>query len=337
MLGPSMAEPNSSVAAPRVSVVVPVRDRRALLAELLDSLAKQTVTDHEVIVVDDGSTDGSGTEARQRASAGQPIVVVDGGGRGAVHARCAGVAVARADVLAFTDSDCQPVPEWLERGLAAIAAGADVVQGRTEPTTIVRPLERSIWVTEEDGLYATCNVFYRRDAFEKAGGFDPLAGDRLGFRPGAVLRDLGFGEDVLIGWRVRRDGRSAFAPDALVRHHVFPPDPADHVRRAFNAGGFAMLVREVPELREVFLRNRVLLGPPTRVPLYAAASLAGLRRWSAAGACLAAWVGAHALLLRRTPGTTRRKVASLPVVLAADAVTAASLLVGSVRSGALVL
>jgi len=332
-----MAPRTSSNSVPRVSVIVPVRDRRELLGKLLDCLAAQTVTDHEVVIVDDASSDGSKQEAQQRARGGEPITVLDGAGRGAVEARCLGAVTARADVLAFTDSDCQPAPDWLERGLAAIAAGADVVQGRTEPTTIVRPLERSIWVTQEDGLYATCNIFYRRGAFDRAGGFDRAAGDRLGFRPGRVLRDLGMGEDTLLGWRVRRSGRSAFAADALVRHHVFSADPRNHLRRALNAGGFPMLVREVPELRTTFLRHRVLLGPPTRMPLYAAVVLISLRRWRLVGACLATWVGANAWLLRQSPGSGRRKVTSLPVVLAGDAVTAAGLLVGSAQSRTLVL
>ena len=337
MLDSRMTEPLTSSPIPRVSVIVPVRDRRVMLGKLLDCLAAQTVSDYEVIVVDDGSTDDSRQEAALRARAGQPVVVLDGGGGGAVAARCAGVAEARGAVLAFTDSDCQPAPDWLERGLAAIDAGADVVQGRTEPTSEVRPLERTMWVTREDGLYATCNVFYRRSAFDEAGGFDRDAGARLGFRPGRVLRDLGMGEDTLLGWRVRRQGRSAFASEAVVRHHVFPRDPRNHLRSAVNAGGFPMLVREVPELRTTFLSHRVVLGSPTRLPLYAALPLLALHRWRAAFVCTAAWVGANAWGLRRLRGSTRRKAASLPVVLAGDAVTAASLLVGSIRSRTLVL
>jgi glycosyltransferase involved in cell wall biosynthesis len=332
-----MAEPSAPSPIPRVSVIVPVRDRRVLLGKLLDCLAAQTVTDHEVIVVDDGSTDGSKQEVESRVRTGQPVVVLEGAGRGAVAARCAGVSVARADVLAFTDSDCEPAPDWLERGLAAIDAGADVVQGRTEPAAEVRPLERTVWVTREDGLYATCNVFYRRSAFEHAGGFDRGAAARLGFRPGRVLRDLGMGEDTLLGWRVRREGRSAFVPEAVVRHHVFPRDVRNHVRRALSAGGFPMLVREVPELRRTFLHRRVVLGAPTRLPLYAAVVFVALRQRRAAFACLTAWVAANWWVVRRAEGTTPIKAASLPAVLAGDAVTAASLLVGSTRARTLVL
>jgi glycosyltransferase involved in cell wall biosynthesis len=318
-------------------VIVPVRNRRELLGDLLRALANQTVTDHEVIVVDDGSVDGSGDAARARAAAGQPVRVLDGAGRGAVAARRLGVAEAYAPVLAFTDSDCQPAHDWLERGLARITAGADVVQGRTEPTREVLPLERTVWVTAEDGLYATCNVFYRRDSLEAAGGFDQTAGRRIAFRPGRHLRDLGFGEDTLLGWRVRRLGRSEFAPEAVVRHHVFPPNLREYALRAWNAGGFTALVREVPDLRRVLLRHRVVLGPPTRLPLYGAALLAvaGRRRAALVAAC--GFVGGHAWLLRRAPGSAARRAAALPVIAGADVVTAASLVAGSARSRSLVL
>ncbi len=325
------------VGAPSVSVIVPVRDRRDLLANLLDSLAKQTIDYYEVIVVDDGSTDGSGDEARERARRGAPIVVLDGRGQGAVAARMLGVSVARAPVLAFTDSDCEPAPDWLERGLEHIDAGADVVQGRTEPATVVRPLERTVWVTRDDGIYATCNVFYRRSAYEAAGGFDPDAGRAIGFRPGRTLRDLGMGEDTLLGWRVRRAGTSAFATDAVVKHHVFPADARAHLSRATNAGGFPALVREVPELREVFLDRRWFLGGPHRLFLYAAALLAIARRPRGSAAMAALWVAWHAAALRRAPGSKEQRAAAFPILLAGDAVTAGSLLAGSVRARRLVL
>src|SRR5205085_1797885 len=84
--------------------------------------------------------------------------------------------------------------------------GVDMVQGRTEPVGPVGLLERSLWVTREDGLYATCNVLYRRSAFEEAGGFQD-AGTLLGFRPGAFGRGLGMGEDALLGWKRAREAR----------------------------------------------------------------------------------------------------------------------------------
>ena len=315
---------------PRVSVVVPVRDRRDLLGVLLDALDAQTFRDFEVVVVDDGSTDGSGDLAEARGA-----MVVRRAGGGAVAARAAGVAVARGTILAFTDSDCVPAPTWLEAGVRAIDGGADVVQGHTRPTRKRGILERSLFV-DDDGLYETCNVFYRRSAFDAAGGFDAAAAGRLGFRAGARAQGLGFGEDTLLGWRVRRaSGRAAYAPDAVVTHEVLPFDPADHLSRTLQAAAFPALVREVPELREAFLSWRWFLGR-TRPPLWAALAALLLRRRALAAALLVVWLGR---LWRSTASepVLRRRLKAYPVVVATDVVTAGALAVGSARARALVL
>lgn len=322
-------------AGPRVSVVVPVRNRRDLLRRLLDGLSAQTYDDFEVIVVDDGSSDGAGDEAASREIAGQPVEVLRTTGVGAVSARGLGVDEARGDVIAFTDSDCVPAREWLAAGVRAIDAGADVVQGRTVPARKPGIRERTVSVPHEEGLYATCNVFYRRAAFEAAGGFDADAGARLGFRPGSRARGLGFGEDTLLGWRVRRRGKAAFEPDALVEHHVFPPDFRDSIRRAWMAGAFPALVREVPELRETLLRRRFLLGKSTRIPIYLAALALPLRP-KASAALGAFWLGSH---VRRLPrdGRVAPSIKRLAFQLAVDGTTAAALAVGCVRSRTVVL
>lgn len=319
------------VATPRVSVVVPVRNRRSLLRITLDALADQTFRDYEVVVVDDGSDDGSDQEALADVEAGRPVRLVRSQARGAVAAREAGIAASTGDILAFTDSDCRPHPGWLERGVAAIDRGADVVQGLTKPTRQPRPLERTVQSLRDDGLFATCNVFYRRAAFEAAGGFDTTAGDVLGFRPGAALRGLGFGEDTLLGWRVRRSGRAEFASDVIVEHHVFGVDVADSIRRAWIIGAFAELFRAVPELAD-HLGPQLRRASRRRAPLYLGviAGLAGRRRVAAAaGATFAAY---RWMLLGRAEPSLARRLKVFPVDLAVEAVSATSILVGSVRS-----
>ncbi len=157
--------------APKVTVVVPVKNRAALLEQLLDALAVQTYTDFETIVVDDGSTDGSGDAARKRTNVGRKVCVLQGAGEGAVKARNLASKQANGEILAFTDSDCIPHPDWLLNGVAAMEEGYDVVNGFTRPTRGVRPLERSM-ESGTEGLFPTCNMFYRREAFTRVGGFD---------------------------------------------------------------------------------------------------------------------------------------------------------------------
>lgn len=322
-------------ATPLVSVIVPFRDRRPLLRELLDGLEAQTFTDAEVILVDDRSTDGAADEAEGRAVGGRPVVVLPHAGDGAVAAREAGVAAAKGRILAFTDSDCVPDPDWLAAGVAAVEAGADLVQGHTRPARRRAPLERSLWVGDE-GLYPTCNVFYRREAFDRAGGFDAGIARRYGFRPDERAQGLGFGEDTLLGWRVRRAGTAVYEPAAVVAHHVFPPDVRDQLSRTLQAAAFPALVREVPELRTTLLGHGVLLGPG-RPALYAAAAATAVGRPRLAAGLLAAWAGGHWRRCRRNEPSLRRCAKALPVLLATDAVLAGSLVAGSVRARCLVL
>ena len=319
--------------APRISVVVPVRDRRDLLAKLFDGLAAQTFRDFEVVVVDDGSTDGSADFAQNEQRFATTVLRQKG--QGAVAARQNAVTAARGAVLAFTDSDCVPVREWLAEGMAAIDAGADVVMGHTRSARPRRVLERSL-TANDNGLYPTCNVFYRRDAFEAAGGFDGHLGDRLGFRTGARAKHLGFGEDTLLGWRVRRAGVAAYAPDAIVEHAVFPPDLKDHVSRTAQVGAFPALIKEVPELRRTLLNRRVFLGV-SRIPLYLAVIALALLQPLIAAAFAVWWALAHWIAISAREPSVKRRVLAWPIVLATDAFTAGALLVGSVRSVSLVL
>jgi glycosyltransferase involved in cell wall biosynthesis len=322
---------------PLVSVIVPVRDRRELLRGLLEALDAQTFRDFELIVIDDGSVDGSAELAESATVAGQPVRVLRQQGLGAVMARQRGVGVSSGQILAFTDSDCIPTPGWLEIGASNIDAGASMVHGLTQPARPMRPLERSIGAGKE-GLFPTCNVFYTRSAFDAVGGFDQEAARRLGFRVNGRARGLGFGEDTMLGWRVARSGAEVrHVPEALVHHHVFPRDMRDWVSRSWQAAAFPALVAEVPELRRTLVRRKLLLGERNRVPLYAtaAALVAGRPRLAAIGA--AWWAYTRWRDMRAMPASMREKVVALPQEMAIDAVTAAALVVGTLRDGTIAL
>lgn len=321
---------------PQVSVIIPVRNRADLLGATLGALAAQRLTDHEVIVVDDGSTDGSAEVARSHAEGDPRVRLVAAHASGAVAARTQGVREARAAVLAFTDSDCVPDPRWLEVGVGAIMAGADVVQGRTEPERAVRPLERSVWSMRDDGLFATCNVFYRRSAFDAAGGFDGHAGDRLGFRPGSKLRGYGFGEDTLIGWRVRRRGVAVYEDSAIVHHAVLPHEPRDALSRAWTMGAFPGLLHEVPELRDL-MAGDLRDGLRRRSPLYVMLVGAVLRQRGLAALGLLIWVVGRWRELCDSEPSVRRRLVVLPMIFTIDVTQTVALAWGSARSRTLVL
>lgn len=318
-------------------MIIPVKDRCDLLRRTLSALAEQTYRDFEVIVVDDGSSDGSGEVAGAFELGGPPVVVVDGGGRGAVAARRAGVEVAQGEILAFTDSDCYPVPGWLEAAVAAFDEGADLVNGKTAPVRTPLPLERTMGSGEE-GLYPTCNVLYRRSAFDAVGGFDDEVGQRWGFRPDRRSRGDGFGEDTMLAWRVIRNGGAVrYVPEARVAHEVFLPDVPETLSRTVRVAAFPAMVRDVPELRTTLLRWGWQLGRRSRLPVYSLAAAAVARNRTGVAVAGAWWVGARLAELRRFPIGWDERLRVLPAEMAVDVVMASALVVGSVRARSITL
>ena len=197
--------------APRVTVVVPVRDGQVVLGGCLDALAaQQQVSDVEVVVVDNGSSDATVVLA-----AAHPVVtrIVAEARPGSYAARNAGVAAADGDVLAFTDADCRPEPLWLRRGLDALA-GADLVGGAvraavSDRSTAWERYDRGTYLdqrraVEQEGYAATANLLVRAEVFARVGGFDA----RL-----TSSGDLEWGQRATAaGWRL------VHAPDAVVLH-----------------------------------------------------------------------------------------------------------------------
>ena len=99
---------------PRISVILPVHNRADVLARAIQSVLDQRLAAFELIVVDDGSTDGSAGVARSFGD--ERIKVIElGENRGGNAARNAGVQAATAPLIAFLDSDDTYLPEKLER------------------------------------------------------------------------------------------------------------------------------------------------------------------------------------------------------------------------------
>lgn len=347
---PRVPEPRR--ARPTTSVVLVTHNRRDLVARTLDALGAQTLRPDEVLVVDNGSTDGTAALLEDRAVRQAPPglrVIRRDANLPVAEGRNLAVAASRGEVVAFTDDDCRPRPTWLEALLAGMRDGVGLVQGRTtaDPAQPLAPLSRTQWTPAEFGLYETCNIAYRRAALDAAGAPAPHGPFDLGFagEVAAVLgprwQHLPFGEDTELGWRVKRAGAaSRFAVQAVVEHEVFPPDPALLVRRAALAAAFPVLVRRVPELRETFLWQGVVLGRQ-RVALWlavggvAAAALGRDARPALLTLPYLARVAGLADLTR--PGGRRRRLAAAPVLLRRDLVESLALVRGSVRARTVVL
>lgn len=193
---------------PLVSVVVPARNAQPTLAALLDALADQTVRPVEVILVDDRSTDD--TAAVAGAHPLRPVVV-RGPGRGSYAARNCGIAVAAAPVLAFTDADCVPAVDWLDRGLVALAAGSQlvggrIVQRRRDGASRWERYDRATYLDQAElvpqGFAATANLLADAATVRRLGGFDETlrsSGDLdLGRRAGAAGLEVTYAADAVV-------------------------------------------------------------------------------------------------------------------------------------------
>jgi glycosyltransferase involved in cell wall biosynthesis len=320
-----------------VSVIVPVRDRREMLSELLQGLDKQTYRSFEVVVIDDGSRDGSDELARRSVVAGRPVVFLRSDGEGTLSARQLGIDNSIGSILAFIDSDCVPDPAWLESAVAVMENGAEMVTGRTRPMRPLKPMERSV-ASGTEGLFPSCNVFYRRDLYVRLGGFDAGTTSRWRFGFAGRTRDSAFGEDTLLGWRAVRSGADErYVPAAIVEHQVFPPDLKDFLLRTTKLAAFPAMTKELPELRQTLMRQRIFLGDYSRVPVYAMAIALGLRRRRLAAITLVWWMLLRLRAMYRSPHSTLEQIPWLPVEMAADVATAGALVAGSIRSGSLVL
>jgi GT2 family glycosyltransferase len=210
---------------PILSVVVATFNRRAGLQRLLASLAEQTLPaeQFEVVVVDDGSTDGT-VEATRVLAVPYARRVLEQPHSGAPAAgRNLGVANARGDIIVFLDDDVVPTPDLLERHVQAHGSDRDsvVIGPMLPPGDWPRPP----WVRwEEEKLleqyramsagefectprqFFTANASLRRGQFLDAGGFD------LRFKRA---------EDVELAYRLRNLGaRFMFEPRAQIWHYA---------------------------------------------------------------------------------------------------------------------
>lgn len=217
-------------------------------------LARQELDgEYEVIVVDDGSRDGTARTAR---AAPGPVTVLEQAPLGPGAARNLGAQHARSPRLAFCDADVYPTPGWLRAGLGALVQ-ADIVQGKVtpDPTVPLGPFDRTIWVTQEAGLYETANLFARREIFDRAGGFEEWLTPRAG---------KALAEDVWFGYRARRLGaRTTFCAQALAHHAVFARSWRAYALERRRLEYFPAMVRQMPELRRTFLFGRLFLNRRT--------------------------------------------------------------------------
>ena len=170
--------------APVVSVVIPTYNRASLVGRAVGSVLGQTFPDLEVVVVDDGSTDGT-EEAVRAVGDGRVRYLRHEANRGVAAARNTGMAHARGEYVAFLDSDDVWLPEWVEAHLAAFQASSLPRVGAVASGMVVayRDREETVLPTHRGGIYLPLLTMrweplqlgcfcFRRDAFPPDLRFD---------------------------------------------------------------------------------------------------------------------------------------------------------------------
>ena len=181
---------------PPISVVMPLYNNAAVVRRAIDSVLRQSVSDFELIVVNDGSTDGGDTVARQTGD--QRVRVTDQVNKGVSAARNRGVAEARADLVAFIDADDEWKPDFLEtiRRLVNGYPGCSIfathyfyheLDGSTR-LPILRKVRGRNW----EGVL--------EDYFDVAASSDPpVWSSAVAVRKNSLLSVGGFPEEIAIG------------------------------------------------------------------------------------------------------------------------------------------
>ena len=328
-----------------VSVIVPTRNRRRLLQEVIGALWAQTVPPDrfEIIVVDNCSTDGT-PELMAELIARSPcrlVYQVMPENRGPARSRNTGARLARGEILAFTDDDCRPTPEWLASGLAGFRAGVGLVTGRVlyKPEQIAGAgfFSRDTGlVLEEHPTYTWSNSLYRRDPFLELDGTDETL-----CRPDLLDRVVDCG-DTDLAWRVKKRGwANVFAPEALVYHELQQMTPLRWLLEPLRLFVLPQLVQRHPELRRHLLHGRVFFLRESAWFYLAALSvpLASLWHWGllALAAPYLAWC---LRFLRRSltnPAGWPKIPLQAALLAARQAVLCAALVYGSIRFRTLVL
>ncbi len=247
---------------PRVSVVMSVRDDAERVRRAIQSIRSQTFTDWELIVIDDGSRDGTGTVLDELVTADGRIRAIHQEQTGLTRALIRGCAESRGEFIARQDADDLSGPPRLERQVSLLDANPDAgfvscwtqyIGPENEPLELVtRPADseeatRQLLV-DRQGPPAHGSVMFRRALYEKVNGYRP---------------EFYFAQDADLWLRMAERAKIGYVPQVLY-----------YYRRDYNSisGTFRPMQRRFGEVGQACRKAR-LTGQPEAPHLAAAAAL----------------------------------------------------------------
>jgi succinoglycan biosynthesis protein ExoA len=302
------------VGAPDVSVIVPARNEVASIDCCLDSVLAQTGCRLEVVVVDNGSTDGMTERLRVRAAADPRIRVLDNPEPSIPTSLNLAVAAARGRWLVRVDAHSTIPPGYVARAVSRLAEGRWSGVGGRKTAVAQTPTGRAIAAVLNSKLAVGGSMYhygraetvvdhipfgaYRTEAVRALGGWD---------------EDVANNEDFEFDQRLRRTGPLLFDPVLEIRWHARESlGELFRQYRRYGRGKPHVIARHPGSTR---LRH---LAPPALVGWLGAALVAGSRRPGAAALAVAPYVvglgTAGALISRRLPEGADRRAVPLALV-----------------------
>jgi len=245
---------------PKISVVIPTKNRAGLLAECIDHIESQTVPRdrYEVIVIDNDSSDDTQAVLAQKSKLYSNLKFASQDKPGAAATRNAGLRLANHSTILFVDDDVQAEPNLIQTHFdsqskhpnsSVIGAIRIPWEGTADPflrylrdhriLTPYTPAKGPI----DFSYYHTCNVSTPAHMLLNVGGF----------HEDFTIYGM---EDIELGYRLEKAGcRMVFAPDARAVHYRFP-GYQDFVHRSEQAGySLGHLIRLHPELKRRFVES----------------------------------------------------------------------------------
>lgn len=236
---------------PQVTVIVPTRDRSAMIAECLSSLLALDYPELQILIVDQSSTDETVREVEAIAKDDHRLRVLRTPPTGSSIARNLGAQASTAEIVAYTDDDCIVHPQWVQNLVREFEdSRVALVHGRllAAPNGRRTGIEVAYKPTEGRQEFAGrvppwyvghgANMAIRRAALLKVGGFDPLLG--AGGQFGACV-DLDMTYRLLLaGWR------GVYTGHALVYHRQWRNwRERRKTERRYGVGAGAMFAKHV--------------------------------------------------------------------------------------------
>ncbi|MCA1991908.1 MAG: glycosyltransferase [Coleofasciculus sp. S288] len=163
---------------PLVSIIVPVYNGERSLPVLLSALKAQTYPKLEILIVDNNSTDSTAVILQAQPS----VRYIREEQPGSYAARNAALALAKGEILAFTDDDCIPQPEWVSEGVRSLEssdfqlAGGAIHLRFSDKPRLAEWIDGSMFLNQAtyvtSNFAVTANLFVHRQVFEHIGLFN---------------------------------------------------------------------------------------------------------------------------------------------------------------------